>query len=339
MFRFEHGEYLLLLWIIPVMAVIYVLIGMVKKRNMKHFGEADLIRALMPDASRFRYNLKFILMMAATALLIIALAGPQFGSRLVDVQQKGMEIVFTLDVSNSMMAEDILPSRLERAKQELSKLMDRLDNDRVGLIVFAGEAYTQIPITSDIQSAKMFFTGITTDMVTRQGTAIGEAIDLASNSFSPQQDVGKAIIVISDGENHEGDVMEACRKAVDKNIKIFTIGMGQSQGARIPVSTGPYNRDFLRDRDGNFVVTKLNDEMLIQIAQAGNGQYFRASAPSMGLNEIVRELEDMDQSEITSQIYEEYEEQFPYFVWISLFVLILDFLITEKKNKWLKKLV
>jgi len=338
MFRFEHSEYLLLLWSLPVMAGFYVFISLSKKRNLRQFGESDLIRALMPDASRFRYNLKFVLTILATGLLVVALAGPQFGSRLVDAKQRGLEIIFALDVSNSMMAEDIQPSRLERAKQELSRLMDRLDNDRVGLIVFAGEAYTQIPITSDIQSAKMFFSGITTDMVSRQGTAIGKAIDLASSSFSPQQDVGKAIIVISDGENHEGDVMEACKKAVSRNIRIFTIGMGQPQGSRIPVSSGPYNQDYLRDKDGNFVVTRLNEEMLAQIAQEGNGRYFRASAPSMGLNEIVSQLEDMEQAELTSQVYEEYEEQFPNFVWSALFILILDLLITEKKNKWLKKL-
>lgn len=335
MFRFEHTEYLWLLVLIPVLIGIYLIVVIVKKRNLKSFGEPSLVKQLVLDLSTFRYNLKFLLMTFATILLIIALAGPQFGSKLIDVKQKGMEIMIALDVSNSMMAEDIKPSRLERAKQELSRLMDRLEHDKVGLIVFAGEAYTQIPITNDILSAKMFLSGINTGMVTRQGTAIGSAIELATKSFTQDLEAGRAIIVISDGENHEGDVMEACRSAVEKHINIFTIGMGQPQGVRIPINTGSYNRDYLRDRDGNFVITELNEQMLLQIATMGNGKYYRASAPGMGLNDIINQLKKLDQVEMTSQVYSEYEEQFPYFIWAAFFLLILDLFIQEKRNKWL----
>lgn len=335
MFRFEHIEYLWLLVLIPVLIVIYLIMVFIKKRNLGSFGEPSLVRQLVSDLSNFRYNFKFLLMTFAAILLIIALAGPQFGTKLVDVKQKGMEIMIALDVSNSMMAEDIKPNRLERAKQELSRLMDRLENDKVGLIVFAGEAYTQIPITNDILSAKMFLSGINAGMVTRQGTAIGSAIELAAKSFTQDLEVGRAIVVISDGENHEGDVMEACRKAVEKHINIFTIGMGQPQGVRIPVSTNKYNRDYLRDRDGNFVITELNEQMLLQIATMGNGKYYRASTPGMGLNDIINQLKKLDQVEMTSQVYSEYEEQFPYFVWAAFFLLIMDLFIREKRNKWL----
>ncbi|MBN2481643.1 MAG: VWA domain-containing protein [Bacteroidales bacterium] len=337
-FRFEHMEYLWLLAVIPALAGLYVIISFMKKRNMKDFGESLLLKRLMPDFSSFRYHFKFVLMLVAAVLIIFALAGPQFGSKLVDVRQKGLEIIIALDVSNSMLAEDIKPNRLERAKQELSRLMDRLENDRVGLIVFAGEAYTQIPITSDILSAKMFLSGINTDMVSRQGTAIGAAIELAIKSFTQDQEVGRAIIVISDGENHEGDVMEACRKADERNISIFTIGMGQGQGVRIPVSSGPYNKDYLRDQDGNFVVSEINEKMLLQIASAGNGKYYRASTPGMGLNDIISQLKKLEQAETTSQVYAEYEEQFPYFIWTALFILVLDLFILERRNKWLNKL-
>lgn len=339
MFRFEHIGYLWLLGIIPVMAVLFMIVTVVKKRNLRKFGEPALLGKLMSDFSRFRVNLKFFFIMFGLAFLIFALAGPQFGSKLVDVQEKGLEIVIALDVSNSMMAEDIKPNRLERAKQELSRLMDVLENDKVGLIVFAGEAYTQIPMTSDILSAKMFMGGINSGMVSRQGTAIGSAIELATKSFSPQHEAGKAIIIISDGENHEGNVLDACKDALEKDISIFTIGMGQPQGIRIPLGDNPYNRDFLRDNEGSFVMSKLNEQMLIDIATISNGKYYRASERGMGLNDIMSQLENMEKAELTSQVYEEYEEQFPYFIWAAFFILVFDLFILERKNKWLKNLV
>ena len=339
MFRFEHKEYLLLLGIIPILVFIYIITGIIKKRNLKKFGEPSLLWSLMPDFSKFKYNLKFFLMILALSLLILAFAGPQFGTKLVDVKQKGIEVIVALDVSNSMLAEDIKPSRIERAKQELSSLFDKLDNDKVGLIVFAGEAYTQIPITSDIASAKLILSGISTNMVTRQGTALSSAIDLASNSFSPQSDVGRALIIISDGEDHEGDVMNACKKAVEKNIHIYTIGMGEPQGVRIPLQGNSYNRDYMRDNKGDFVITKLNEQMLMEIAEAGNGKYYRGSAPNMGLNDIIAQFNQLDQAEMDSKAYEEYAEQFPYFTWAVFFILVLDFIVFEKKNKWLKRII
>jgi Ca-activated chloride channel family protein len=292
----------------------------------------------MPDFSRFRRNVKAFLMLMAVTLLILALAGPQFGSRLTEVKREGIEIIVALDVSNSMLAEDIRPNRLERAKQELSRLLDKLENDRVGLIVFAGDAYTQIPITNDYLSAKMFLNGISTTMVSRQGTDIGSAIELAMKSFSPQNAASKSIIIISDGENHEGNVEEACKNATEKNIRIFTIGMGLPQGSRIPMGDGALDRDFRRDKEGNFVLTRLNEQMLMEIADAGKGKYYRSSAPNLGLGDLLSELNKMDKAEMEYRVYTEFEEQFPLLIWMVFGILAFDLLLIDRKNRWLKKI-
>jgi Ca-activated chloride channel family protein len=338
MFRLEHKEYLLLLLIIPLLVGLYAFFYYRIKRDLKRLGDPFLISALMPDYSQFRRNLKAILMILAVLLIALAIAGPQFGSKLTEMKREGIEIIIALDVSNSMMAEDVQPNRLERAKQELSKLLDKLHNDRIGLIVFAGDAYTQIPVTNDYLSAKMFLSGISTNMVSRQGTAIGSAIELAVKSFSPQTQASKAIIIISDGENHEGNVLEACKTASEKNIRIFTIGMGLPQGARIPVSDGQYNRDFRRDREGNFVITKLNEQMLVEIASAGGGKYYRANSPNMGLNDMLTQLNKLDKAELDYKMYTEYEEQFPILIWIAFGILWLEYILLDRKNKWLKKI-
>jgi Ca-activated chloride channel homolog len=338
MFRFEHPEYLMLLLIIPVLSGIIVFQHFKRRRDLKIIGDPVLIATLMPEYSQFRRNLKAILVVLAVLFIIVAFAGPQFGSKLTEVKHEGIEIIIALDVSNSMMAEDILPNRLERAKQELSKLMDKLDNDRFGLIVFAGDAYTQIPITNDYLSAKMFLAGINTGMVSRQGTAIGSAIELAVKSFSPVTKASKAIIVISDGENHEGDVQAACKEATEKGIKIFTIGMGLSQGARIPMNNDPYNRDFRRDKEGNFVVTKLDEQMLAEIAASGGGKYYRANSREMGLSDMLAQLRKLDKAEMEFKVYSEFEEQFPFFIWIALGLLVLDFILLARKNRLLRKI-
>jgi Ca-activated chloride channel family protein len=309
-----------------------------RKSNIKKIGNPELITTLMPDYSEFRNNLKFILILLSVFFIILAIANPRFGSKLTEVKHEGIDIIIALDVSNSMLAEDIKPNRLERAKQELSRLLDRLENDRLGLIVFAGDAYTQIPITNDYLSAKMFLSGINTEMVSQQGTAIGSAIELAIRSFNPQSQAGKAIVIISDGENHEGGVSEACKKAADKGIKIFTVGMGMSQGVRIPVSRSPYNRDFHRDKDGNFVVTKLNEQMLMDIASAGSGKYYRANMPDLGLNDMLAQFGKLNKANAEYKVYTEYEEQFPGTIWMAFGLLWLEFLILERKNRWLKNI-
>jgi Ca-activated chloride channel family protein len=326
------------LLIIPLLAAIVVFQFFKRKRDLRKIGDPRLISTLMPEYSRFRRGLKTVLLLLALALIIIAAAGPQFGSKLTKVKHEGIEIIVALDVSNSMMAEDIRPNRLERAKQELTKLMDKLQNDRFGLIVFAGDAYTQIPITNDYLSAKMFLAGINTNMVSRQGTDIGAAIELGIKSFSSVSKASKAIIIISDGENHEGDANIACKKAVESGIMVFTIGMGLPQGSRIPVKEDSYNQDFRRDKEGNFIITRLNEQMLNEIAQAGEGNYYRANSPGMGLNSMLAQLRKLDKTEMESTVYSNYEEQFPLFIWIALGILCLDYLLLSRKNKWLSKI-
>ncbi len=339
MFRFEHKEYVLLLLILPVLTGLYLLFFYKRKRMIRDFGNPDLVSMLMPDFSQFRRNLKFILLLLVSAFVIIAVAGPQFGSKLTEVKHEGIELIVALDVSNSMMAEDVKPNRLERAKQELTRLLDRLDNDRIGLIIFAGDAYTQIPVTNDYLSAKMFLSGISTQMVSKQGTAIGEAIELATRSFNMESKADKAILIISDGENHEGGVTEAVKMAKEKGIRIFTVGMGLNQGVRIPVSSSPGNRDYHRDQEGNFVVTRLNETMLKEIAAGGGGEYYRASAPNMGMNTIISKLKGLDKADTEYKVYTEYEEQFPVLIWLALGILVLDLLILERKNKRLKNIL
>ncbi|MBN2814184.1 MAG: VWA domain-containing protein [Bacteroidales bacterium] len=334
MFNFEHKEYLWLLGLIPVWVVLFILQHYRRKRDLRRLGNPTLLTELMPGFSPFRRGLKFSLLMLVIGLIIVALAGPRFGSKLTQVKQNGIDIIFALDVSNSMLAEDIKPNRLERAKQELSRLLDRLDENRIGLIVFAGEAYTQIPITNDYLSAKMFLSGITTEMVSRQGTAIGQAIELAVRSFSSASEAGKALVIISDGENHEGGIEDAIKKAREKNITIFTIGMGTGEGVRIPLNNA-YNRDYRRDKDGNFVITRMNEQMLVDIASEGKGRYYRANMPDMGLNNILSELEKLDKAESETKVYTEYEQQFPGLIWIALALLALESILLERKNKWL----
>jgi Ca-activated chloride channel family protein len=336
MFDFEHKEYLFMLSVLPVLGALYLLYHYRRKRDIRKIGNPEVIMRLIPDYSPFRNNLKHLLLLLSVGLIIVALAGPRFGSKLTQVKQEGIDIIIALDVSNSMLAEDIKPNRLERAKYELSRLLDKLENDRIGLIVFAGEAYTQIPITNDYLSAKMFLSGISTEMVSRQGTAIGEAVKLAVRSFNSQSKAGKAILIISDGENHEDGVTEACKNAVEKGIKIFTIGMGHPQGVRIPAPGNSYDRDFRRDKEGNFVITRLNEQMLREIADAGNGKYYRASTTDMGLNSMLNELNKLHKAGLEYAEYSEFEEQFPGVIWIVIGLLSLEFVLLERKSKWLK---
>jgi Ca-activated chloride channel family protein len=338
MFKFEHKEFLWLLCLLPLLLGLYLLYQYRRKNNIKKVGDPVMISTLMPDYSQFRNNLRFLLLLLSAFIIILAVAGPQFGSKLSEVKHKGIDIIIALDVSNSMLAEDVKPNRLERAKQELSRLLDRLENDRIGLIVFAGDAYTQIPITNDYLSAKMFLSGINTEMVSRQGTAIGSAIELAIRSFNSQSQAGKAIVIISDGENHEGDVSGACKKAADKGIKIFTVGMGMSQGVRIPANSNSYDRDFRRDKEGNFVVTRLNEQMLMEIAAAGNGKYYRGSMPDMGLSNMLAQFDKLNKAESEYKVYTAYKEQFPGVIWLALGSLLLELIILEKKNRWLKNI-
>jgi Ca-activated chloride channel homolog len=335
MFRFGHPEYLYLLLIIPALAFIQLLFLIQKKKALKRFGAPELVQHLMPDVSKFRPVIKFYLLLLALIAIIFTLAAPQFGTRLQTVQRKGIELIIALDVSNSMNAQDIEPSRLERAKQAIARLTDRLVNDRLGLIVFAGQAYTQLPITSDYASAKMFLSNINTEIVPTQGTAIGAAINLAVESFSQQEDVNRAIIVITDGENHEDDAMGAAKKAAELGIKVYTVGMGSPRGGPIPAGG---SGNFLRDHEGNVVITQLDENMLQQVATAGDGEYIAANNIRAGINNLMSELSDLEKSEFESKVYTDFEDQFQYLALIALLLLLIDFVILERKNKFLKNI-
>ncbi|MGQ1947160.1 VWA domain-containing protein [Geofilum sp. OHC36d9] len=335
MFQFGNPQYLYLLIILPLLAFAQLWFTIKKKKALKRFGNPELLNHLMPDVSVARPMVKFYLLLLALMALIFTMAAPQFGTRIQNVTRKGIEIIVALDVSNSMNANDIEPSRLERAKQAIVSLTNRLVNDRIGLIVFAGQAYTQLPITSDYASAKMFLSNINTDIVPTQGTAIGAAINLATQSFSEMQDVNRAVIVITDGENHEDDAMGAAQAAAEKGIKIYTVGMGSPKGSPIPMGgTG----NFLRDRDGNVVITKLDESMLAQIAQAGQGEYIPANNIRSGINNLMDELSGLKKSEFESKIYTDFEDQFQIVALIALVVLLLEFMILNRKNKLLKNI-
>jgi Ca-activated chloride channel family protein len=295
------------------------------------------VNSLMPELSKARPVLKFVLELLAFTSAIVMIARPQFGSKIEDVKKQGVEVIIALDVSNSMLAEDIQPDRLTRAKQAISRLVDNLENDKIGLIVFAGDAYTQIPVTTDYISAKMFLSTINPEMVPKQGTAIGAAIDLGVRSFSPGEGKSKAMIIITDGENHEDDPVKVAEEAVKSGIIIHTIGIGSTEGVPVPQIVNG-KKDFLKDVDGNTVITKLDEDILKKVAVATNGNYVRASNSNIGLDEIFSEIRKMKKAELESTMYTEYNDQFQLFAAFTLLLLLADFLIMERKNRRLAKI-
>jgi Ca-activated chloride channel family protein len=332
LFRFANPEFLYLLLLLPVIIFLYLLNEFRKRRLFKRLGDSKLIESLVPELSRIRPVFKFILQLIAYTAAVIMLSRPQFGSKIEDVKKQGVEVIIALDVSNSMLAEDIQPDRLTRAKQSLSHLIDNLDNDKIGLIVFAGDAYTQIPVTTDYVSAKMFLSTINPELVPKQGTAIGAAISLGIRSFSPGEGKSKAMIIITDGENHEDDPLPVAEEAAKAGIVIHTIGIGSAEGVPVPVMLNG-KKDFLKDRDGNTVITKLDEEILKKIAINAGGSYVRASNSNIGLDEIFNEIKKMKKQELESTIYTEYNDQFQIFAAIVIFLLILDFIIMDRKNR------
>ncbi len=336
MFRFAHIEYLWLLMLIPVFIAGYIAIIQRKRRQLKAFGDPKLTAELMPNVSRIRPIVKFGLVLLAFALLVIAVARPQYGQKEKTVKRQGIEVMIALDISNSMLAEDVAPNRLDRAKQMLSKLIDNMVDDKVGLIVFAGEAYVQLPITCDYVSAKMFLNTITPDLIKTQGTAIGDAIMTCIRSFGEEEKgVSRAIILITDGENHEDDALAAAKAATEKGIKVFVAGIGKPDGSPIPV---PGTNNFRKDRSGNVVVSKLNEDMCREIAQAGQGIYVRCDNTNTATRAIQKELDNLASSEIETKVYADYNEQYQGFVLLALLILLIDFFIFNRKNKALAKL-
>ncbi|HEY4787681.1 MAG TPA: VWA domain-containing protein [Bacteroidales bacterium] len=338
MFQFAHSELLYLLLVIPVIIILFWMLTGKKKKLLKEFGDQSLIQELMPERSKTRPVIKLIILLTALAFFIFGLAGPEFGSKLQEKKHRGVEIIIALDVSNSMLAEDIQPSRLERAKQAISKMVDQLENDRIGLIVFAGKAYTQLPITSDYISAKMFLSSISTNSVPVQGTAIGAAISLADRSFTPDYKGDKAIILITDGENHEDDAVAAAKAAADKGIIVHTIGVGLPEGAPIPIEGPNGQKNYIKDAQGNVVISKLDEQMLNEISSAGNGIYVRATNTQLGLNTIFDRIKKMSKAEYESKVYAEFENQFQWPMGMALFLLLFELIILERKTKLSDKL-
>lgn len=335
MFRFANPDYLFLLGILPVLVLFFVYVTIQKRKALKRLGTPSFISQLMPDRSVKRQQIKFWMLCSAIGLVILVIAGPQFGSKLETVKRNGVEIMVCLDVSNSMLAADVSPNRLEKAKQMLSKLTDGFKDDKVGLIVFAGDAFTQLPITSDYISAKMFLSTINPSMVSSQGTAIGAAINLAARSFTPNESSDKAIILITDGENHEGDAIAAAKSAAEKGIHVNIVGMGLPKGAPIPIQG---SNNFMKDKEGNVVITQLNEPMCQEIASAGQGLYVRADNSNSALKTLQSEIDKLNKTELDSKVYSEYNERFYVFGWIALILLLAEFLILGRKNRVFKKI-
>jgi len=335
MFRFAHPEYLFLLAIIPVLLGIFIYSIIQKRKKIKQFGNSELLAELMPNVSVVRPQVKFYFQLTAIILLILILAQPQYGTKMEKEKRQGIEVMVALDVSNSMMAQDIQPNRLEKAKQLLSKLVDDMTNDKVGLVVFAGDAYTQLPITVDYVSAKMFLSSISPKLVPRQGTAIGSAIDMCIKSFGEKSQVGRTIILITDGENHEDDAIGAAKLALENGIVVHVIGMGKPDGAPIPVDG---TMSFWKDKDGNVVVSKLNEDMCQKIALAGGGVYVRADNTNSAYKLISKELDKVAKSDIKTQTFSDYNEQFQSFALLALLILVIDTFVFSRRNKRLSKL-
>lgn len=332
MFRFANGFMLYLLILVPVLAGVHALAARRRSRLVARFGNPELMRSLMPDFSRGRIRLKALLYIAAFALLVLAAARPQFGSKLREEKARGVEMMLVVDVSNSMLAEDFEPNRLERTKYAIGKLFDGLQQERVGMVVFAGEPKVQLPITSDYRMAQAFAKRISPSLVGEQGTAIGKALQQAMLAFSSQSDKNRVIVLITDGENHEDDAVEAARMAKEQGIRIYTIGIGTPEGA--PIQIGG---DFVKDEQGEMVVSKLNEQMLEQIASVTGGAYVRATKQSIGLDEIVKSINDMEKSELTTVRFEEYNEQYQYLIAAAMLLLLADVLILSRRNPRLRR--
>lgn len=334
MFRFETPEYLYLLLLLPVFALAHYLWTFKKRRNLKRYGDPALLKTFMKDVSPLRTELKFWFLQMSLLFLIIALARPQYGTRVDTRKRSGIEAIIAIDVSNSMLAEDVRPNRLEKAKMMVSNLVDNMTDDKIGLIVYAGQAYVQLPITSDYVSAKMFLETISPSMIEMQGTDIAAAISLASNSFTLQEGVSRAIFVITDGEDNEGGAVEAAKEAAKRGIHIYMLGVGEPGGAPIPI---PGTGQYIIDNEGNTVISHLNEDMCREIANVGNGNYIYVDNSSSAQKKLDKYVDNLGRVEMESSIFSEYDEQFQSFLLLSMMFLILDILLLGRKNHILQR--
>lgn len=334
MFRFEDPTYLYLLILLPILIAIRMYGLRKRKKQLAKFGDPVLLKRLMPDVSVTRREVKFWLMLTAIALLIVMLARPQMGTKINQEQRQGIEVIIALDISNSMKAEDVTPSRLDKSKMLVENLVDNFTNDKVGLTVFAGDAFVQLPITSDYVSAKMFLQNIDPSLIAAQGTNLAEAIELSSKSFTKQDKVGRAIIVITDGEDHEGGATEAAKEAKKNGMRVFVLGVGSPKGSPIPDGNGGY----MKDNTGQEVMSALNEDMCKQIASAGGGAYIHVDNNNIAQQQLDNEIAKLQKGDILNVTYSEYDEQFQAVGILTILILIIETIILESKNPLLKRI-
>jgi Ca-activated chloride channel family protein len=332
MLRFAHIEFLWGLAAIPVFLLLFIMVSNWKKKAITALGDRVVIDRIMPEVSFSRPWLKFILFMLALTFMVIGMADPQLGSKMEEEKRKGADLMLLLDVSNSMLAQDMVPNRLENAKRAIAQLIDNLHNDRIGIIVFAGEAYVQLPVTTDYSAAKLFLNTINTNMVPTQGTAIGAAIDLGMKSFDFKNGTGKAMIIITDGENHEDDAVAAAKNAADKDVTVNVIGIGSVEGAPIPIYQGNKQAGFHTDSAGHTVVSKLNEDMGKEIAAAGKGAYVRATNANSGLGIVMDQIAKIQRKTYDAKTFKDFEDRFQIFLGLAFLCLVVEFFITNRKN-------
>ena len=338
MYQLEEKIWFWAFIIIPVMLMVFLWTFFWKKRIQKSFGSAVVLKRLSPDLSFFKSSLKFITLCLAVGFLMIGLINPKIGTKLETIKREGVDIVFAIDVSKSMLAEDVAPNRLEKSKQLVTQIINNLASDRVGIIAYAGKAFPQLPITTDYASAKMFLQSMNTDMLSSQGTAINEAIELSRNYFNDEEQTNRVLIIISDGEDHNDLSVEVAEAASEEGIKIYTIGVGSEKGGPIPLKRNGVVMSYKKDQNNETVITKLNEETLRLIANEAKGGYINGSQTADVVEQIRAVLSAMDKKEFEAKEFAEYKDQFQWFLGIGLFFLILDVLLLERKTAWLKRL-
>lgn len=338
MYQLEEPIFFYLLFAIPVVIVLFLLVVVWKKRTQKKFADSNLIKKLSPSQSVFKSVLKVLVLCLAIACMSFALVNPKIGTKLETVKREGVDVVFALDVSKSMLAEDIAPNRIEKSKQLITQIINSLAGDRIGIIGYAGSAFPQVPITTDFSSTKLFLSGMNTDMVSSQGTAINEAIRMAETYYNDEEQTNRVLFIVSDGEDHEGSFSEIANEANKMGIRIFTIGVGTVQGGLIPIKRNGVLQAYKRDENGEQVVTRLGKETLVDIAKAAEGEYIDGSNTNEVIEKVTAILNGMDKKEFESKQFTDFKDQFQWFLAGAFFLLMLDVLLLERKTNWLKKL-
>ncbi|WP_411029170.1 VWA domain-containing protein [Spongiimicrobium sp. 3-5] len=339
MIQLDEKIYFYLLFIIPIMIVFFIGLQLWKNKTQKSFAHPELLKRLTPNKSGLKSALKLIFLLLGLTFLVLGLVNPKIGTKLETVKREGVDIVFAVDVSKSMLAEDIAPNRLEKSKRLVSEIINQLASDRIGIIAYAGQAYPQLPITTDYGAAKMFLQSMNTDMLSSQGTAIGEAIELASTYYDDEEQTNRVLFIISDGEDHsEGTAIDAVELAVEEGIRVYTVGVGKPKGGPIPIKKNGIVESLKKDAQGEVVITKLNEQILTDIASEGNGEYINGAKTEEAVEYIKEQLFQMDKKEFEAKQFAEFKDQFQWFLGAGLLFLFLDIFLLDRKTKWLKKL-